>query len=149
MEIKKTRSASCYVCGRDIQPDWNHCPNCGSPLCAVPSRRTFQLYRETPEKVEQQLTFFQQNNYHHFDFGELFRPTPAKKVSLPGWLWIACVTSILLVPFMRSFIALGVESQVLLYAVYRCSTDRRKLWSILLLVFVWGACLFIWPPSGI
>ena len=138
----------CRICGLEIHPDWNHCPNCGSPLHPVPSRKTFYVHREAPEKVEQHLTF-QQNNYHHFDFGELFRPTPERDVSLPRWLLIASILSIFAVPLVRSWWTLGITSQILLYGIYRCSTDRTKLWRMALLVFLWGVCLFIWSPTGL
>lgn len=143
-------SRSCETCGYSLEGDWNNCPNCGSPLYAVPSHRVFRMHRETPDKIEEHLTLQQVNHKHFcFDFGNLFRPAPAMSVSLPRWLYIACIVSVLLVPFARSWIALGVESQVLLYAVYKAGTDRRKLWGMLLLVFAWAMCLLAWPPTGI
>ena len=139
----------CAVCKHELELGWNHCPNCGSPIHASGSRRLLQVHRETAQKVEQHLTFEQINHEHyHLDLGDLFKPAPAVKVSIPAWVYVACVASVLLVPVVRSWIAMGIESQVLLYAGYRCSTDRQKLWSVLALIIIWAACLFIWPPVG-
>ena len=141
---------NCSTCRGRVQPDSNYCPHCGTQLHPVSSRHVFRMHRETPEKVEQHLTLQQINHKHfHLDFGELFEPTPAAKVSLPGWLWVASILSILAVPFVRLWWTLGITSQILLYATYRCFTDRQKLWTMLALVFLWGVCLFLWPPTGI
>jgi hypothetical protein len=140
---------NCRTCGYEIQPDWQHCPDCGSALRTLTPRTTVRVHRETPEKVEQNLI---QNNYfsQHFHLSELFGKQSYAVDVFPTWLYVVCVLAIVVIPLWPSWIPAAVSGQLFLYAAYRTiSSPPRSRINVGVLVILWAVMLFLFPPASL
>ena len=108
-----------------------------------------KIQRTTGGNIYQSIV--QENHYdQHFHLNELLTTEPRVAAPYPSFLLIASVLCVCLVPFIQSWIALGIESQILLYAGFRSFSSPSRYRAIMAgLIAAWGMLLLVFPPVSL